>query len=139
LTITIKPPPTLSLSLFLLLPPPSSPLFPYTTLFRSLFSQARQSLAQPAGCQGQAKSLVQNGRGFAQGHPQFFVQDGRQRQGFRTHLRGGRSQGVGGLAGITTLDSFATFRAVADLDMKTGHPCLAHDLGLILVLHVPAL
>src|SRR5438046_7610651 len=23
--------------------------------------------------------------------------------------------------------------------MKTGHPCLAHDLGLILVLHVPAL
>src|SRR5437870_3041324 len=105
----------------------------------ALFSQARQSLAQPAGCQGQAKSLVQNGRGFAQGHPQFFVQDGRQRQGFRTHLRGGRSQGVGGLAGITTLDSFATFRAVADLDMKTGHPCLAHDLGLILVLHVPAL
>src|SRR5206468_67549 len=97
------------------------------------------SQAQPAGCQGQAKSLVQNGRGFAQGHPQFFVQDGRQRQGFRTHLRGGRSQGVGGLAGITTLDSFATFRAVADLDMKTGHPCLAHDLGLILVLHVPAL
>src|SRR5438046_8631641 len=66
-----------------------------------------------------AKSLVQNGRGFAQGNPQFFVQDGRQRQGFRTHLRGGRSQGVGGLAGITTLDSFATFRAVADLDMKT--------------------
>src|SRR5439155_1504661 len=105
----------------------------------ALFSQARQSLAQPAGCQGQAKSLVQNGRGFAQGNPQFFVQDGRQRQGFRTHLRGGRSQGVGGLAGITTLDSFATFRAVADLDMKTGHPCLAHDLGLILVLHVPAL
>src|SRR5881394_1851543 len=105
----------------------------------ALFSQARQSLAQPAGCQGQAKSLVQNGRGFAQGHPQFFVQDGRQRQGFRTHLRGVRSQGVGGLAGITSLDSFATFRAVADLDMKTGHPCLAHDLGLILVLHVPAL
>ena len=105
----------------------------------ALLSQARQSLAQPAGCQGQAKGLVQNGRGFAQGNPQFFVKNGRQRQGFRTHLRGGRSQGVGGLAGITTLDSFAPFRAVAHLDMKTGHPCLAHDLGLILFLHVPVL
>ena len=105
----------------------------------ALFSQARQRLAQPTGCQGQAKGLAENGGGFAQGNSEFFVECRRQRQGFRTHLRGGRSHGVGGLAGIATPDSFATFPAVADLDVKAGHPRLAYDLGLILVLYVPVL
>src|SRR2546429_7733558 len=56
----------------------------------------------------------------------------------RPPLRGGRSRGVGGLAGITPLDFFPTFRAFAALYIKTGPPCLAPDLGLILVPPVPA-
>jgi len=47
--------------------------------------------------------------------------------------------GIARLAGISSLDSSAALRAIADMDVKAPDSSLTHDLGLVLLLYAQIL
>ena len=73
---------------------------------------------QAAARDGEPEPVPQEIADLAEGEPELFIEDHRQRDGLRAELHGGRAQRVGRLQRMAALDAAVTPPALADRHAK---------------------
>jgi len=95
--------------------------------------RAMDRVDESAARDGEPEAVPQQRHNLAEGEPELFVEDHRERDGLRAELHGGGPQRRGGLQWVPSLDASPALRAVANGHAKlVDHGALHRQVFLVL-------